>query len=106
MLTQMTYSLVTLEAGQAFALPRRNRQTICVLDHSLWLSQQGRLDDIVAATGDCVTLSGQGLIVAQAFAERTSFRVVSSESAAERWITRARDTLRSMFAAGSSARST
>jgi hypothetical protein len=101
----MTYSQVTLEAGQAFALPRRDRQTICVLDHALWLSQQGRLDDVVATAGDCVTLSGRGLIVAQALSERTSFRVACTESAGVRWITRARDTLRSVFAAASRTRS-
>ena len=105
MLTQLTYSLLTLEAGQAYALPRRDRLTICVLDHALWLSQQGRLDDIVAAAGDCITLSGRGLIVAQALTERTSFRVAYAGSPGERWINRARDTLRSIIATASSPRS-
>ena len=75
MVTELTYSMVTLEAGQAVALPRRDRQTICALDRALWLSQQGRLDDVVVAADDCVTLLGRGLIVAQAFGERTTFRV-------------------------------
>ena len=104
MLTQTTSSLVTLEAGQAFTLPRRDRQTICVLDQALWLTQQGRPDDVVAAPGDCVTLYGRGLIVAQALAGRTSFRVACTESAGIRWITRVRDALRSVVAAGSNAR--
>ena len=91
MVTQLNYSLHTIEPGAACALPRRARQTICASDHPLWLSQQGRGDDVVVAAGDCVTLSGRGLVVVQAFGERTSFRVIYTESAGELWITRVRD---------------
>ena len=84
MVTQLNYSLHTLEPGQAYALPRRNRQTICALDRALWLSQQGRLDDVVVAAGDCVTLPGRGLIVAQALGERTTFRVAYAATLRDR----------------------
>jgi hypothetical protein len=84
MVTQMTHSVISLEPGQAYALPRRDRQTICALDHPLWLSQQGRHEDVVVATGDCVTLPGRGLIVAQAFGERTTFRVAHAATLRDR----------------------
>ena len=84
MVTQLTYSMVTLDPGQAHALPRRNIQTICALDQALWLSQQGRFDDFVVAGGDCITLHGRGLVVAQAFGERTTFRVAYAATRRDR----------------------
>ena len=104
MVTQLNYSLHTLEPGQACALPRRKQQTICAIDRALWLSQQGRLADVIVAGGDCATLPGRGLIVVQAFGERSTFRVAYAESPGERWLTRARKALRSVLRAGASPR--
>ena len=94
MVTQLTYSMVTLEPGQAYALPRRAHLTICALDHALWLSQQGRLEDIVVAGGDCVTLPGRRLVVAQAFGERSTFRVAYAATLRDRLAAFARRHLR------------
>lgn len=96
MVNQLNYSVYTLEPGEACALPRRARLTVCALEQPLWLSQQGRLDDVIVSGGDCVTLPGHGLVVAQAFARRTSFRVACAASPGERFIARMRRTLASL----------
>ena len=103
MVTQVNYSVYTLEPGEVCALPRRSPLTVCALEHSLWLSQQGRLDDVVVSGGECVTLLGHGLIVAQAFAKRTSFRVAYAASPGERFIARLRRALRSFAGLAASA---
>ena len=86
MVTQLNYSLHTLEPGEAHALPRRTRQTICAIDAALWLSQQGRREDIIVATGDCVTVDGRGLVVLQALGERASFRVACAATLRDRLV--------------------
>lgn len=86
MVTQSTCSVLTLEPGAACALPRRDRQTICALDHALWLSQQGRHEDIIVAAGGCVTLTGRGLVVVQTFGEHASFRVAYAATLRDRLV--------------------
>ena len=86
MVTQLNYSVHTLEPSQACALPRRQQQTICAIDCALWLSQQGRLADVVVAGGDCATLPGRGLIVVQAFGERATFRVAYAPTLRDRFV--------------------
>jgi hypothetical protein len=75
MAMRVTDSLIGLDPDQAISLQRQHVQTICCIERQLWLSQEGLADDIVLSPGECVTLRGRGLIVAQSLGDRALFMV-------------------------------
>jgi hypothetical protein len=85
--------MIIVEPGQAIALPRRRVQTICSVEHSLWLTQEGRVEDVLISGGGCLALHGRGRVVVQALSQRARFRVRYPET----WLSRLHCRVRQLF---------
>ena len=84
MVTKLTDLPISVEPGQALLLPRRAVQTLCAVIGPVWVTQEGRSDDIVLFAGGCVTLHGKAPVVVQGLLGRAELRLRFPET----WRTR------------------
>ena len=84
MVTKLTDLPISVEPGEAFLLPRRAVQTLCAVVGPVWVTQEGRSDDIVLFSGGCVTLHGKAPVVVQGLLGRAELRLRFPET----WRTR------------------
>ena len=75
MVTKLTDLPISVEPGQALLLPRRAVQTLCAVVGPVWVTQEGRSDDIVLFVGGCVTLHGRSPVVVQGLSGGAELRL-------------------------------
>ena len=82
---QLTDFILVVDRNQAVALPRVRPLTLCALEQTVWLTQQGQARDMLLARGECITLQRRGLLVVQALGGSSLVRVQLARRRTASW---------------------
>ena len=75
MVPALTDEIHDLDIGRAFSLDGIDQCTIRCVKSYLWVTQEGKPDDIVLAPGDCVTIKTKGRVAMEALDGYARFAV-------------------------------
>lgn len=92
MVTRLTDSIYDLDMGLALALDRAHNKTIRCEEARLWITEEGRAEDIILSSGEFYKPKGSGRVVISALFGKTRF-ALSTEPG---WIARIASALRNI----------
>ncbi len=73
MVTRLTDEIYDLDMGLALALDRAHNKTIRCVETRLWITEEGRAEDIILSSGECYAFKGKGRAVISALFGKTRF---------------------------------
>lgn len=94
MVTRLTDRIYDLDMGLAFAIDRAHNKTIRCVETHLWLTEEGRAEDIILSAGEYYQAQGFGRVVISALFGKTRFSLRTEPG----WITRIASALRGIRA--------
>lgn len=90
MVTRLTDSIYDLDMGLALALDRAHNKTIRCVEARLWITEEGRAEDIILSAGEHYQPQGFGRVVISALFGKTRFSLRTEPG----WMTRIASALR------------
>ena len=93
MVTRLTDSIYDLDMGLALALDRAHNKTIRCVEARLWITEEGRAEDIILSSGELYRPKGSGRVVISALFGNTRFALSTQPG----WISRVAKALRAIW---------
>ena len=84
MVSLLTDKIYDLNMGVAFAIDRAHDRTVRCVEAHLWLTQEGLVEDIILAPGECYKIKSKGRVVMEALTGKSRFVI----SASTGWVSR------------------
>ena len=93
MVTRLTDRIYDLDMGLALAIDRAHNKTIRCVETRLWITEEGRAEDIILSSGESYEPKGYGRVVISALFGKTRFALSTQPG----WITRSARALRALW---------
>jgi len=93
MVTRLTDGIHDLDVGLALALDRAHNKTIRCVEARLWITEEGRMEDIILSSGESYRPMGSGRVVISSLFGKTRFSLSTQPG----WISRVARALRAIW---------